>query len=127
MSTTPPDNAAPPTTSDDPPIFVDWAEERAYRAGASMGTLPENAASLVPVFVYRNRDDDDRGPDQLHFCRPCGGWYGVPHTNSHCQKRTADELFNRHLSCACRFCRERALKPVQGTYGFFPTDPKWQP
>ena len=71
-------------------------------------------------FVYRNRADDDRTPDQLYYCRKCGGYYGVPHEFSHCQREeTATWLADQ---CACRFCREATGKPIEGAFGYFLSD-----
>jgi hypothetical protein len=68
-------------------------------------------------FIYRNRSDDDRTPEQLHLCLSCGGYYGVPHTNSHCQKGETARW--RPQDCACRFCREAMCWPIQGRFGVF--------
>jgi hypothetical protein len=76
------------------------------------------------IFVYRNREDDKRGPDKLHFCAACGGWYGVPHTNSHCQTGTP-ALFPQN--CACRFCKEETNQRIEGTWGFWTGIKEWQP
>lgn len=70
------------------------------------------------VHIYRNRPDDIRPRGQMHFCRKCGGWYGVPHDNNHCQRGTYASGW-RSESCACRFCREKAGRPVEGDYGVF--------
>ena len=80
----------------------------------------------MKVYVYRNRDDDRRGPADLHFCKACGGWYGVPHTGSHCRDRRDSGILGRG-SCACRFCTEATGRRVPGRYGFFTEARKWQP
>lgn len=77
------------------------------------------------VHIYRNRQDDHRTKSELHFCIPCGGWYGVPHEFSHCQERVS-----AHLGadmCACRFCCEQTGRPVEGPFGFFSSAKRWQP
>lgn len=78
-----------------------------------------------PVHVYRNRVDDRRGPDLMYFCPACNGWYGVPHTGSHC--RNGDSARWRPQDCACRFCKAATGQPIQGRHGFFTAAPEWQP
>jgi hypothetical protein len=80
---------------------------------------------FISVHVYRNRRDDVRGREALHFCRSCGGWYGVPHTGSHCQRGATDTW--AVTRCACRFCREAAGLPVEGSFGFTTSEQEWQP
>jgi hypothetical protein len=81
---------------------------------------------MPQLFVYRNRPDDDRGPDELHFCSHCNGWYGVSHDNSHCQEdRPAGGRSQK--DCACRFCKEAEGRAPTGEYGFFTGLKKWQP
>ena len=82
-------------------------------------------ADRVTVHVYRNNLDDKRGPDELHFCHQCEGWYGVPHEGSHCQRRLS--AWWPKGTCACRFCRIRDELPIAGDYGFFTEAAKWQP
>lgn len=65
--------------------------------------------------IYRNRSDDTRPVEELHFCAACDGYYGVPHTNSHCQRRETSTWMSD--SCACRFCRRRHGKPIEGAFG----------
>lgn len=81
----------------------------------------------MKVHVYRNRRDDRRLRSELHFCIPCGGWYGVPHDNSHCQQRKTAVWGFTISACACRFCREESGRPVEGSYGFFTEATRWQP
>jgi hypothetical protein len=81
----------------------------------------------VRVHVYRNRDDDRREPDELYYCASCTGWYGVPHTDSHCQQRRPGGLGSRENACACRFCSEATGRPIEGRYGIFTEAKKWQP
>lgn len=69
-------------------------------------------------FIYRNRPDDDRTMDELYFCSHCGGYYGVPHDWNHCQDDAPGDPWQAQ-SCACRFCRESTVQPIQGTYGEF--------
>lgn len=76
------------------------------------------------VHVYRNRPDDQRGPDELHYCTACHGWYGIPHDDSHCQDGVLP-VDNR--ACACALCREFNGKPIEGGFGFKTNQPEWQP
>jgi hypothetical protein len=107
------------------------AAVRAY-ADACEATHPQLAAELRArverrmVHVYRNRDDDDRPREEMHFCEPCNGWYGVPHTMSHCQRRMPAG-FGEAAQCACAFCRIAHRTPVEGRYGFFTDALEWQP
>lgn len=71
--------------------------------------------------VYRNRSDDRRPLDELHYCSSCDGWYGVPHGGSHCQ--TGSTARWRPEACACRFCCEATGRPVQGASGYFVGEP----
>ena len=71
----------------------------------------------IRPFIYRNRSDDNRPVEALHFCRSCGGYYGVPHTNSHCKKGTTAPW--RPQDCACRFCKQAMGDPIQGAFGVF--------
>ena len=77
----------------------------------------------MKVHIYRNRPDDFR--DDRYFCTPCGGWYGVPHDDNHCQQRRP-AMWNPEF-CACRFCRESQGAPVEGDYGWFTESAAWQP
>lgn len=65
--------------------------------------------------IYRNRSDDERGVDELHYCTACDGYYGVPHDNSHCREGRAATW--RRDQCACRFCKEAGGKPIEGPFG----------
>jgi len=80
---------------------------------------------MAEVHVYRNRPDDQRTPADMCFCVACNGWYGVPHTASHCQKGEA--LIWRPSDCACRFCCAVSGRPYTGTFGFTTTATEWQP
>ena len=37
-----------------------------------------------------------------HWCKPCEGWYGVPHTHAHDAQHVLD---NARTGCACRPCK----------------------
>ena len=80
----------------------------------------------MSVHVYRNRADDDRGPADLHFCKACNGWYGVPHSTSHCQHPRKYPRW-RGENCACAECRTEHGQPIEGTHGFITDAPEWQP
>lgn len=76
------------------------------------------------VHVYRNRADDNRQRHDLVFCHHCNGWYGVPHTGSHCNQHTADPR-SKPGHCACRFCCQRDGRPIEGRHGTITADPYW--
>ena len=78
------------------------------------------------VHVYRNRPNDLRPRSELTFCETCGGWYGVPHTGSHCQQGVPN-VPSGEQGCACRSCREATGQPIEGRYGFFSNAKGWQP
>lgn len=79
------------------------------------------------VHVYRNRPDDKRSRGELHFCSACNGWYGVPHSDSHCSTEGTAAWGSTRSACACRYCCEATGRPVQGRYGFFTEAKRWQP
>lgn len=64
--------------------------------------------------VYQNREDG-YGLEDMHFCEPCNGYYGVPHRFDHDNHKRRIEY--RH-NCACRFHREAAGLPREGEFGW---------